>query len=495
MVWLVVLAGVDCRAQFELKRGSLNQLFVASASVPGTGSASITTPQFKAVQVTSAASSGIAVSGAISAQYPSAIYRTSYPSGAATGVAMVLVRSSFGGAFASGVPKYLFADVIFPPLAREGGSSSAEVGYWRPWPVQPGETFSQPGSSPVGTPLRIASVRLDVGGSGYTSATPVSSVSIASAGTGYTSPPTVSFTGGGGTGATATATISGGQVIAITMSNNGSGYTSPPTVSFSGGGGSGAAGVANVGPVITITGGGGVGATATAVVSGGTVTAVNLTSPGYGYTSVPVVSIAAPGSGTQATATAITEELAPSATPASVYYSPHAGKVFASQAGRVSVTWVTSAPQTVPGSAEQRYLFRQEVFNVSSASSVPVRRMYWTEKEYTAPPVVLPAQGVQAVAPVYNANFPALVGTDYSFGYLDPKTGQLVVNTAAASQERRTLWYQNNSGVAELRAYNMEGRILIEYLGPLLPGEAVKREYLGADVVDVLRVMPTVVAS
>ena len=418
MALLVVLAGLDCRAQFELKRGSFNQLYVAAASVPGVGSPSITTPQFKAVQATSAASSARAVSGAQSAQYPSSIYRTSYPSGAPTGTAMVLVRSSFGNAFASGVPKYLFADVIFPPLAREGGSTTAEVGYWRPWPVQPGETFSQPGSSAVGTPVRFASIRIDVGGSGYTSA-----------------------------------------------------------------------------PVVTITGGGGVGAAATAVVSGGAVTAVNLTAPGYGFPGIPVGSIAAPASGTRATATAITEEYAPSSTSASVYYSPHAGKVFASQAGRVSVTWVTSAPQTVPGSSEVRYLFRQEIFNVSSASSVPTRRMYWTEKEYTAPPVALPAQGVQAVAPVYNANFPAMVGTDFSFGYLDPNTGQLVVNTAAASQERRTLWYQNNNGIAELHAYNVEGRILIEYLGPLLPGESVKREYLGADVVDVLRVMPTVVTG
>ncbi|MFM8337649.1 MAG: hypothetical protein ACKODK_18985, partial [Opitutaceae bacterium] len=417
VAFFIVLAGVDCRAQFELKRGSLNQLFVASASVPGAGSPSITTPQFKGIQVTSAASSATAISGAISAQYPSAIYRTSYPSGAPTGTAVVLVRSGLGNPFASGVPKYLFADVIFPPLAREGGSTAAEAGYWRPWPVQPGETFSQPGSSAVGTPVRFASIRLDVGGSGYTSA-----------------------------------------------------------------------------PVVTITGGGGVGATATAVVSGGTVTAINLTAPGYGFTGVPVVSIAAPVSGTRATATAITEEYAPSSAPVSVYYSPHAGKVFASQAGRVSVTWVTSAPQTVPGSSEVRYLFRQEIFNVSSASSVPTRRMYWTEKEYTAPPVRLPAQGVTA-APVYNSNFPALVGDDFSFGYLDSKTGQLVVNTAAASQERRTLWLQSYGGVVELRAYNVEGRILIEYLGPLLPGESVKREYLGADVVDVLRVMPNSIAS
>jgi hypothetical protein len=140
---VVSVAAVDCRAQFELKRGSLNQLYVSPSALPGAGVPTITTPQFKAVQVTSAASSARAVSGAQSAQYPSSIYRTSYPSGAPTGTAMVLVRSSFGNAFASGVPKYLFADVIFPPLAREGGSTTAEVGYWRPWRVHPDRRWRQ----------------------------------------------------------------------------------------------------------------------------------------------------------------------------------------------------------------------------------------------------------------------------------------------------------------------------------------------------------------
>jgi hypothetical protein len=410
----LLLTATTTWAQYELKRGTINQVFVSSAAVPGAGSPTITTPQFKAVQVTSAASAPLAITGSATNQYPSSTYRTSYPSGAATGVAMVLVRSNLGQAFASGVPKYLFADEVLPPLAREGGSTAAEAGYWRPWPVQPGETFSQPGSTSVGTPLRLLSVRVTAGGSGY---------------------------------------------------------SSPPNV--------------------TISGGGGDGATATAVISGGVVTAVNLVNPGYGYTGTPNLTF----SSGSATAVVLTEELAPANVASSVYYSPHAGKVFAHQAGRVSVTWVTSAPQQVPGGSAQRYLFRQETFNVSSASSIPTRTMYWTEKEYTAPPVALPAAGVQSVTPIYNANFPVVVGSDYTFGYLDPNTGQLVVNTAAASQERRTLWYQNNNGVAELHAYNVEGRILIEYLGPLLPGESVKREYLGADVVDVLRVMPTAVSS
>lgn len=60
-------------------------------------------------------------------------------------------------------------------------------------------------------------------------------------GSGYTTKPTVTITGGGGTGATATAEIGrGGKVIAISITNGGSGYTSNPTITISGGGGTGA---------------------------------------------------------------------------------------------------------------------------------------------------------------------------------------------------------------------------------------------------------------
>lgn len=67
------------------------------------------------------------------------------------------------------------------------------------------------------------------------SSTSVYGVTITSGGSGYVSAPTVSFSGGGGTGAAATATISGGVVVGVTMTNVGTGYTSPPTVSFSSG--------------------------------------------------------------------------------------------------------------------------------------------------------------------------------------------------------------------------------------------------------------------
>lgn len=74
----------------------------------------------------------------------------------------------------------------------------------------------------------------------------IAGINVTSGGTGYTSAPTVALSGGGGTGATATAQIdAGGKVTGVTLDNPGSGYTSAPTVAFSGGGGSGAAATAS----------------------------------------------------------------------------------------------------------------------------------------------------------------------------------------------------------------------------------------------------------
>lgn len=68
-----------------------------------------------------------------------------------------------------------------------------------------------------------------------------------SGGEGYTEAPTVELIGGGGEGATATATVSGGKVTAVTVTEGGTGYTEAPEVVFIGGGGSGAAATATVG--------------------------------------------------------------------------------------------------------------------------------------------------------------------------------------------------------------------------------------------------------
>lgn len=125
-------------------------------------------------------------------------------------------------------------------------------------------------------------------------------------GSGYSVAPDVTITGGGGTGATALASLSA-AVKGVTMTDGGSGYTSAPTVEFTGDG-FGAAGVAiingglvtdiaitdggygySVPPEITLTGGAGSGAAATALIVGG-VGGIAITEGGLGYTGIPQVS-------------------------------------------------------------------------------------------------------------------------------------------------------------------------------------------------------------
>ena len=163
------------------------------------------------------------------------------------------------------------------------------------------------------------------GGTGATATPSITGDSVAgtsglSGGSGYSSQPTISFTGGGGTGAAATANISGGAVVSITIVAPGAGYTSAPALVFNntgtGGTGASATAVLEVHTYLTsvaLTAGGtgytsapavvfdnagtnGSGATATATVLDGIVTGVTLVTSGSGYTSLPVVSFFGGGS-------------------------------------------------------------------------------------------------------------------------------------------------------------------------------------------------------
>ena len=142
----------------------------------------------------------------------------------------------------------------------------------------------------------------------------------------YTTAPSVTISGGGGTGATAVATINAsGRVENITVTATGSGYISAPTVTIDPVGsvalgsvaqGSTAAATAAAGnvdngaltgtvtiddggsgysapPLVTVSGGGGTGGTGTATIVNGQVTSITL-SGGSGYTSAPTLQIAAP---------------------------------------------------------------------------------------------------------------------------------------------------------------------------------------------------------
>lgn len=71
-------------------------------------------------------------------------------------------------------------------------------------------------------------------------------ITLTSGGSGYSSQPSVTVSGGGGTGASAVAHMAGTLVESVQIVNAGTGYTSSPTVTISGGSGSGAAATATV---------------------------------------------------------------------------------------------------------------------------------------------------------------------------------------------------------------------------------------------------------
>jgi hypothetical protein len=154
----------------------------------------------------------------------------------------------------------------------------------------------------------------------------VTSLTLTDGGAGYTIAPLVALTGGGGTGARATAVLTRGEVTGFNIISSGSGYTSAPTVTIDppfsmatamatlGSGGAlsgisivdGGDGYLSV-PVVTISppANGGTTATATAVLQSGMVTAITLTNAGTGYTSADhlVVTINPPVTAATAAAT------------------------------------------------------------------------------------------------------------------------------------------------------------------------------------------------
>jgi hypothetical protein len=82
----------------------------------------------------------------------------------------------------------------------------------------------------------------------------VTSVTLTDEGSGYTSAPTVTITdlitGSGASGASAVATVTAGVVTAVTLTSGGSGYIEP-VITITGGGGTGAAASASIGGVLT----------------------------------------------------------------------------------------------------------------------------------------------------------------------------------------------------------------------------------------------------
>lgn len=88
-----------------------------------------------------------------------------------------------------------------------------------------------PGTKLIGSGLDISVLKR--------TAARVTSIKVTNEGTLYLAVPTVTISGGGGSGATAVATVSGGKITKITLVNQGDGYTSDPTVTVAAPGGGG----------------------------------------------------------------------------------------------------------------------------------------------------------------------------------------------------------------------------------------------------------------
>ena len=354
---------------------------IAGPAIPtGVGA---TTPQFAGVAATSATAGPISLLGISAGRYPLASDKT-IP--AAPVVTAILTRASFGGTFASGVPRYSFGDVIERPQVNWSGAI-ASSSYWRAEPVKPGEIFAD---------NYLANLN------------------------GATQP------------LVATGSVT---VTSCSPSSN----------------------------IVTVA------AVPSALVSGSTLLGQR----------VDIVN------GLTVTLRSKPNETISSATPRDVlpplpyYYSPHAGKVFATQPGRVTVTWVSSMPDTsAGGEAKATYKFKTEVFSVTSAPSVAQRPMWWTEKSFKGPLVNIPTGRIVVANVIYNSFMPSHVADEYvPVGY-NPS------NDASTTQpgEHRTLWFDNSVGTGALHAYNLEGSVFVEYLGAEIQG-AGNREFLGADVV------------
>lgn len=181
--------------------------------------------------------------------------------------------------------------------------------------VNGGTNYSSPILTPVGG-----------GGTGailqpVTSGGVITNVIVVSAGQGYTSAPTIIIEDPTGSGAAATAVLSGSPVLNIVVTNGGQGYTSP-SVSFSGGGGIGASATAIVEtgvldrvnlngglreiviigsgsgylkpPEVTITGGGGQYAVARSKLFADRVISANVIDSGVNYQTAPTVTFGTP---------------------------------------------------------------------------------------------------------------------------------------------------------------------------------------------------------
>lgn len=174
------------------------------------------------------------------------------------------------------------------------------------------------------------------------------------------------------------------------------------------------------------------------------------------------------------------------------YWSPHARAVFANRPGPIEIRWRRAAPlsdadpQAYEGNedfavvAGQVYPLLSQTYLISGSPAKAPRRMYWTEGSFQGSgiPVNVP-EGI-TVNFVYTDGFPKNVEEAYeepgASGPVPPDGGDVF-------SELRTIFYDPDR--ESIRAFNWQGRILLELLGDVLQGD--RRQYLGTEIIDVVR--------
>ena len=122
---------------------------------------------------------------------------------------------------------------------------------------------------------------------------------------------------------------------------------------------------------------------------------------------------------------------------------------------------------------------RTEIFSVSSNTQRPIRTIFWTEGAFSGPKVEMTDSRISTVNPIFNARVPQAVAEEVR-----------IPGFESTVENRSTLSFTKFNGVGQLSAYNVEGRILVEYLGDVRLGDNI-HDFVGYDVVEIKRVPTT----
>lgn len=157
------------------------------------------------------------------------------------------------------------------------------------------------------------------------------------------------------------------------------------------------------------------------------------------------------------------------------------GFIYASQSGGTRIYWRTESPVAIEaGTNAPIYGLLDRSIVTASASRLPVRRIFWTEQGFQGQAVIVPKGDIQQVRVAYNDAVPELVPVGQE--YLTPG---IVRDANSVPLPRFTLFYDNQ--LSSLRAYNRQGRVMVEFLGEIRNASSGLRRQVGVEIVDIIQ--------